>query len=174
MIASKPPYIRMIEVNKYFDLPSGRFTALDQINLEFFQGEFTSVVGRSGSGKSTLMNMITGIDKPSSGEIQVNGMAIHRLKENEMARWRGKNLGIVFQFYQLIPVLTLVENVMLPMQLLGERDQEQIHSRANELLSKVNLAEFSYAFPHPSVWWTAAMCRHRTGIGKRSFDPHRG
>ena len=118
----KPAFISLQHITKNFPLTSGVFTALDDINIGFQPSEFTCVVGRSGSGKSTLMNMITGIDKPTSGEILVAGELIQDLSENERALWRGKNLGIVFQFYQLIPVLSLLENVMLPMQLLGEQD----------------------------------------------------
>ena len=132
-------FIKLEHVTKQFPLPSGVFTALDDINSGFRSGEFTCVVGRSGSGKSTLMNMITGIDKPTSGKILVDGQAIQDLFENERTLWRGKNLGIVFQFYQLIPVLSLLENVMLPMQIKGELEQQACEKKAMQLLSVVNL-----------------------------------
>ena len=132
-------FIKLEHVTKQFPLPSGVFTALDDINSGFRSGEFTCVVGRSGSGKSTLMNMITGIDKPTSGKILVDGQAIQDLSENERTLWRGKNLGIVFQFYQLIPVLSLLENVMLPMQIKGELEQQTCEKKAMQLLSVVNL-----------------------------------
>ena len=134
-------FIKLEHVTKQFPLPSGVFTALDDINSGFRSGEFTCVVGRSGSGKSTLMNMITGIDKPTSGKILVDGQAIQDLSENERTLWRGKNLGIVFQFYQLIPVLSLLENVMLPMQIKGELDQQACEKKAMQLLSVVNLRD---------------------------------
>lgn len=133
------PYIELLHVTKQFQLSSGVFTALEDINVIFRSGEFTSVVGRSGSGKSTLMNMVTGIDQPSSGEVMVDGRPIHHLTENQRARWRGKNLGIVFQFYQLIPVLSLLENVMLPMQILGDQDLSGCEGRALALLDAVGL-----------------------------------
>lgn len=131
--------IELQHITKQFQLSSGVFTALSDINVVFRSGEFTSVVGRSGSGKSTLMNMITGIDQPTSGEVIVDGKPIHHLSETQRARWRGRNLGIVFQFYQLIPVLSLLENVMLPMQILGENDLTVCKSRAMMLLDAVGL-----------------------------------
>lgn len=147
MTSAVKPYISLQGVSKYFELSSGRFTALDMITVDFYQSEFTSVVGRSGSGKSTLMNMITGIDKPSVGEINIAGQAIHKLNENAMARWRGKNLGIVFQFYQLVPVFTLLENVMLPMQIIGKLTQKECEEKALRLLDGVNLKSYADYLP---------------------------
>ncbi len=141
MMPSGHSNIELRNVSKEFALASGVFTALSDINIIFRAGEFTSVVGRSGSGKSTLMNMITGIDQPSSGEVIVDGSLIHNLSENNRARWRGRNLGIVFQFYQLIPVMSLLENVMLPMQIMGEKDLAICESKALELLDSVGLRE---------------------------------
>ncbi|NMC46922.1 MAG: ABC transporter ATP-binding protein [Chloroflexi bacterium] len=140
-------YIRLQHVTKNFPLTSGIFTALDDISIDFRPSEFTCVVGRSGSGKSTLMNMITGIDKPTTGKIVVAGKPIQDFTENERARWRGKNLGIVFQFYQLIPVLSLLENVMFPMQLLGETDLPKIEQKALRLLAAVNLKDQAHQRP---------------------------
>ena len=134
-------FIKLEHVTKQFPLTYGVFTALDDINSGFHAGEFACVVGRSGSGKSTLMNMITGIDKPTSGRIIVDGQVIQDLSENDRTLWRGKNLGIVFQFYQLIPVLSLQENVMLPMQIKGDLDQQACEEKAMQLLSIVNLVE---------------------------------
>ena len=141
------PFIELRHITKEFRLSSGVFTALSDINVVFHSGEFTSVVGRSGSGKSTLMNMITGIDRPTSGEVLVEGQAIHDLTENQRALWRGKNLGIVFQFYQLIPVLTLLENVMLPMQILGERDLALTETKGLALLDSVGLKQHAHKRP---------------------------
>ena len=136
-------YISLQHITKEFPLTSGTFTALEDVNIDFCSSEFTCVIGRSGSGKSTLMNMITGIDKPTSGRIIVDNQAIQDFTENERALWRGKNLGIVFQFYQLIPVLSLRENVMLPMQMLGEQDLPKMEAKALQLLSTVNLQDFA-------------------------------
>ncbi len=123
---------------KTFESAAGTFTALKGIDLSVASGEFVAVIGKSGSGKSTLLNMIAGIDRPTSGEVLVNGMPIHRLTEGQMAIWRGRNVGIIFQFFQLLPTLTAAENVMLPMDFCnlysGERER-----RAKELLKLVGV-----------------------------------
>src|SRR4030065_40892 len=103
------------QVVKRFETAAGVFTALKRVNLRVNPGEFLAVVGKSGSGKSTLINMITGIDRPSEGEVFVGGEAVHTYTEGQLARWRGRTMGIIFQFFQLLPTLTLRENVMLPM-----------------------------------------------------------
>ena len=136
------PFIHLEEINKVFLVADKQFVALSDITISFHQNEFTAVVGRSGSGKSTLMNMITGIDKPTSGKVIIENMEISHFSETEMAKWRGKNLGIVFQFYQLIPVLSLLENVMLPMQIAGLYTPSERLERANNLLNQVNLQKF--------------------------------
>ena len=125
-----------------------QFIALKDINISFHQHEFTAVVGRSGSGKSTLMNMITGIDKPTAGRVIVDGLEVHNLSETEMAKWRGENLGIVFQFYQLIPVLSLVENVMLPMQIADKFSHADRLDRAHGLLRQVGMQKFADQRPY--------------------------
>ena len=102
--------IDLHDVHKYYKTPVGDFHALKSIDLQIHPGEFVSIIGKSGSGKSTLLNMITGIDRPTTGEVVVNGQAVHELNENRMARWRGKNLGIVFQFFQLLPTISVIEN----------------------------------------------------------------
>jgi putative ABC transport system ATP-binding protein len=107
--------IDLRQVVKTFESAAGTFTALQGVDLQVEPGEFVAVIGKSGSGKSTLLNMIAGIDRPTSGEVVVNGSAIHRWSEGQVATWRGRNLGLVFQFFQLIPTLTALENVMLPM-----------------------------------------------------------
>jgi putative ABC transport system ATP-binding protein len=102
-------------VGKTFDGPAGPIHALRDVQLNVNPGEFVGVRGPSGSGKSTLINMITGIDRPSRGEVVVNGQSLNDLNENKLARWRGKNIGVIFQFFQLLPTLTVLENVVLPM-----------------------------------------------------------
>jgi putative ABC transport system ATP-binding protein len=101
-------------ITKTFESAAGTFTALQEIDLQVNPGEFVAVIGKSGSGKSTLLNMIAGIDRPTSGEVVVNDSAIHHLSEGQVAVWRGRNIGLVFQFFQLLPTLTAVENIMLP------------------------------------------------------------
>jgi putative ABC transport system ATP-binding protein len=141
------PLIELHAVTKTYQSAAGSYLALNGIDLEIHQGEFVGIIGRSGSGKSTMMNMITGIDHPTGGEVWVNGTPIHQLSENEMARWRGKNLGIVFQFFQLLPTLTVIENVMLPMDFcntfpLGERRQQAL-----QLLDLVDMTQHAHKLP---------------------------
>src|SRR5215475_10618605 len=112
---SDGPIIDLRQIVKTFATPSGPFTALRNINLQVRAGERIAVVGKSGSGKSTLINLIAGIDRPSAGEVSVAGAAVHALNQEQLARWRGQKVGVVFQFFQLLPTLTVAENVMLPM-----------------------------------------------------------
>jgi ABC-type lipoprotein export system ATPase subunit len=120
---------------------------LKNIDLDIYQGEFVGIVGKSGSGKSTLINMLTGIDRPSQGEVWVGNTAVHMLSEGQMAVWRGKHLGIVFQFFQLLPMLSLVENVMLPMDFCNTFPMRERKDRAMHLLSLVDMTEHANKLP---------------------------
>jgi len=139
--------IELRSVVKNYKTAAGDFTALKGINLDMKAGEFVSVIGKSGSGKSTLLNMITGIDRPSGGEVIVNNTLVHELSENQMALWRGRNLGIVFQFFQLLPTISVIENVMLPMDFCNTYPMRQREKRALELLELVELSEHAYKMP---------------------------
>ena len=139
--------IDLHDVHKYYKTPVGDFHALKSIDLQIHPGEFVSIIGKSGSGKSTLLNMITGIDRPTTGEVVVNGQAVHELNENRMARWRGKNLGIVFQFFQLLPTISVIENIMLPMDFCRTYPLREREKRALELLGMVELADHAYKLP---------------------------
>lgn len=139
--------IQMSGITKVFRTPAGDTTVLKGIDVYVSQGQFVSVVGRSGSGKSTLVNMLTGIDHPTSGSVEVGGLPIHNMPESRMAVWRGKNLGIVFQFYQLLPMLTLVENVMLPMDFCNIYPTSSREERAHNLLKRVGLGEMAHKLP---------------------------
>jgi ABC-type lipoprotein export system ATPase subunit len=143
----KGPIIDLRDVHKYYKTASGDFHALNSIDLQINPAEFVSIIGKSGSGKSTLLNMITGIDRPTSGEVYVNDTAVHELNENRMARWRGKNLGVVFQFFQLLPTISVIENIMLPMDFCRTYPMRQREKRALELLELVELAEHAYKLP---------------------------
>lgn len=139
--------IQMRDIYKIFKTAAGDYEALRGISTEFYEGEFVGVVGRSGSGKSTLVNMLTGIDRPTSGEVWINGTRIHELSESKMAIWRGRNLGIVFQFYQLLPMLSLLENVMLPMDLAEVYEPQEREERAMQLLGLVDLEKEAHNLP---------------------------
>ena len=134
-------------VNKYYKSAAGDYHALKDIDLCICAGEFVSIIGKSGSGKSTLLNMITGIDHPTAGEVWVNGTAVHKMNENQMAIWRGENLGIIFQFFQLLPSLNLLQNVILPMDLAGKYTARERRRRAEHLLELVGLTEHQHKLP---------------------------
>jgi ABC-type lipoprotein export system ATPase subunit len=140
---SKPngdhPMIELSDVSKSYRTAAGDFPALKDVDLQVHAGEFVSVIGKSGSGKSTLLNMITGIDRPTSGTVWVNGSALQDLDENELAIWRGGNMGIIFQFFQLLPALSLLQNVILPMDLAGKYTRRERRERAEHLLDLVGL-----------------------------------
>jgi len=139
--------ISLHDVKKTFKTSAGTFDALRGINLNVNKGEFISVVGKSGSGKSTLMNMVTGIDKPTSGEIVIGGKLIHSMSENKISRWRGINVGVVFQFFQLLPTLSIIENVMLPMDFCNTFPMSERNERALGLLKQVGIEDQAYKFP---------------------------
>jgi ABC-type lipoprotein export system ATPase subunit len=139
--------IELRSVVKNYKTAVGDFPALKSVDLHIEAGEFVGVIGKSGSGKSTLLNMITGIDRPTSGEVFVNHTAVHGMNENRMARWRGKNLGIVFQFFQLLPTISIVENIMLPMDFCRTYPMREREKRAMELLDMVELADHAYKLP---------------------------
>ena len=134
-------------VSKAYDVAAGKFLALKEISLEIQAGEFVAVVGRSGSGKSTLINLITGIDYPTSGEVYVASKPIHQLNQEELAAWRGRNIGIVFQFFQLLPTLTVAENIILPMDFCNSFPPRERYQRAVVLLEKVGIAEQADKLP---------------------------
>ncbi|MBN1580922.1 MAG: ATP-binding cassette domain-containing protein [Anaerolineae bacterium] len=140
-------FIEMSNIVKIFHTPAGEFPALKGIDADFHKGEFVSVVGKSGSGKSTLVNMLAGIDHPTSGEVRIGDTYVHKLNESQMSRWRGRNLGIVFQFYQLLPMLSLLENVMLPMDFGGMYAPAERETRAMNLLDMVGLADVAHKMP---------------------------
>ena len=131
--------ISLHQVNKNYETPAGVFAALRDVDVHIRAGEFVGVVGKSGSGKSTLLNMIAGIDRPSSGAISVAGTAIHTLAENKLAAWRGRNVGFVFQFFQLLPTLTAAENVMLPMDFCKTYPARDRRRRTLALLEHVGV-----------------------------------
>ncbi|MCX8128826.1 MAG: ABC transporter ATP-binding protein [Clostridia bacterium] len=141
------PFIKLTEVVKEFSNERGKFTALDRINLSISKGEYVGIVGKSGSGKTTLLNMLTGIDRPTSGDIVIDNRVITSLSESRMAVWRGRNIGVVFQFFQLLPTLTVLENVMLPMDFCNSYPYTARKTRALSLLDKVGMKSHADKIP---------------------------
>lgn len=144
---NQTPIIQVNNVVKNFMVGGNEVTILKGISFEVNRGEFVSIVGPSGNGKSTLLNMITGIDRPSSGEIHVTGQAVHRMSENQLAAWRGQNVGIIFQFFQMLPALSLLQNVILPMDFAKKYTPKERRERAMHLLDLVGMAEQAHKLP---------------------------
>ena len=148
---SSSPLIDLYDVIKVYSTAAEDFTALKGINAQVQQGEFLGIIGKSGAGKSTLLNMITGVDDITTGEVVVHGNGretyVHQLGEDELALWRGQTMGIVYQSFQLLPMLNLVENVTLPMDLCGLYHPRRSKERALELLEMVELKEHAYKLP---------------------------
>ena len=142
-----PALIALSGVTRTFPGSNGGFTALADITLTVQPGEFAVVVGQSGSGKSTLLGLLSGIDRPTRGEVRVGDTAVHTLTEREMTVWRGKAVGIVFQFFQLLPTLTAIENVMLPMDFCRAWPTAERRARALALLERLGVADQANKFP---------------------------
>jgi len=139
--------IQVSDVVKTYPLTAGEVVAVDHLSLDIAHGEFVAVIGRSGSGKTTLLNLLAGIDRPTSGTVRVAGANLGSLSESGLAAWRGQNVGLVFQFFQLLPTLTVVENVLLPMDFaktipIGER-----RDRAQHLLDRVGIGDQADKLP---------------------------
>ncbi|GAB4461175.1 MAG: ABC transporter ATP-binding protein [Anaerolineae bacterium] len=143
-------YNKIIEVKdviKNFKVGDGEVTILKGISFDVKPGEFVSIVGPSGNGKSTLLNMITGIDRPSGGEVIVTGREVHKMSENKLASWRGEHVGIIFQFFQMLPALSLLQNVILPMDFANKYSPKERRERAMQLLEIVGLADQAEKLP---------------------------
>jgi len=141
------PLIDVRKAVKRYETAAGSFTALNGVDLQIDRGEFVAVIGKSGSGKSTLLNIISGIDRPTSGEVIVDHTAVHLLPERHIAPWRGRTVGVVFQFFQLLPTLTAIENVMLPMDFCHMFTRRERRERGMQLLQQVDLAEHAGKLP---------------------------
>jgi putative ABC transport system ATP-binding protein len=139
--------LELTGVTKEFPVAGGRFTAVRSLDLSVARGEFLAVVGKSGSGKSTLLHLIAGIDRPTAGQVRVGGTPVHALDESALASWRGRNVGVVFQFFQLLPALTVLENVMLPMDFCGTLPPSRARARALQLLKQMEIADQAGKLP---------------------------
>lgn len=141
------PLIELTGVSKSYALSSGPFYALQHVDLRIDTGQFVAITGKSGSGKTTLLNVLAGIDRPSEGRVMVSGVQIDSMTERQMAPWRGANIGVVFQFFQLLPTLTIAENVMLPMDFCNTYPRSVRRKRALQLLEMVDIAEQADKLP---------------------------
>jgi putative ABC transport system ATP-binding protein len=144
---SLPPLISMTGVTKAYESIAGPIVALHDVSLDVRQGEFVAVIGKSGSGKTTLINLLTGIDSPSTGTIRVASTNVHTLDQESLSAWRGRSVGIVFQFFQLLPSLTIAENVMLPMDFCNTYASRERRSRAQDLLGRMGIADQADKLP---------------------------
>jgi putative ABC transport system ATP-binding protein len=141
------PVVEIKNVIKSFPVGDTEITILKGISFQVSEGEFVSIVGPSGNGKSTLLNMITGIDRPSGGEVVVLDRRVHEMSENDLAHWRGENVGIIFQFFQMLPALTLLKNIILPMDLANKYSPRERRDRAMHLLEIVGLDDQAHKLP---------------------------
>lgn len=140
-------FIQFRKVSKWFETEAGRFDAIKNIDLDINRGEHVAIIGKSGSGKSTLLNMLTGIDHPSQGTVTINGTEVHTLDESRLASWRGANIGIVFQFFQLIPTLSIRENLLLAMEFVNAVPKKDRVGRAESLLGQVGISQHADKLP---------------------------
>jgi putative ABC transport system ATP-binding protein len=139
--------VQVKDVVKSFPVGDGEVTILKGLSFDVNDGEFVSIVGPSGNGKSTLLNMITGIDRPTAGEVIVTGREVHKMSENKLATWRGEHVGIIFQFFQMLPALSLLQNIILPMDFAGKYSAKERRERALHLLETVGLADQAHKLP---------------------------
>jgi len=141
------PIIQLKDVCKDYPTAGRPFRALNHISLQVKPGEFLAIQGKSGAGKTTLVNMITGIDRLTAGEVWVNGVSVHSMPDDQRSRWRGKNVGVIYQTFHLLPMLSLVENVMLPLDLCGTYKPGESRKRAEDLLRAVELEDHAHKLP---------------------------
>jgi putative ABC transport system ATP-binding protein len=139
--------VKVVELVKSFPVGDSEITVLKGISFDVAPGEFVSIVGPSGNGKSTLLNMITGIDRPTAGQVIVTGQEVNKMSENRLAAWRGQHVGIVFQFFQMLPSLSLLQNIILPMDLAHKYSTRERRERAMHLLELVGLDDQANKLP---------------------------
>jgi putative ABC transport system ATP-binding protein len=143
----RTPLIQLRGLKKVYQTAASEFPALNGIDLDIYPGEFLGIIGKSGAGKTTMINMLTGVDRLTSGEVWMEGQPIHLLDENQLASWRGRNVGIIYQSFYLMPNLTLLQNVTLPMDMCGFYRPGESEQQALELLQMVELEEHAHKLP---------------------------
>ena len=139
--------IHLVDIQKSYDVGGNLVPVLKGLELSVMPGEFVAITGPSGNGKSTLLNMITGIDRPTHGVVFVHGSPVNTMSENQLATWRGENVGIIFQFFQLLPSLSLQQNVIMPMEFAGKYNRKERRERAMQLLEMVGLNDQAHKLP---------------------------
>ncbi len=139
--------VEIVDLQKAYEVGGGQVSVLKGLSLAVEPGEFLAITGPSGNGKSTLLNMITGIDRPTSGDVLVNGSLVNTMSENQLATWRGENIGIIFQFFQLLPALSLEQNVQMPMEFAGKYNRKERRERARHLLDLVGIGDQAHKLP---------------------------
>jgi putative ABC transport system ATP-binding protein len=147
MPALEPNYIHLKNASRTYFSPAGDVKALDQLNMNISRGTFVGVIGKSGAGKSTLVNILTGVDSLTSGELWVDGFPLHNASQEKITRWRGKNIGVVYQSFELLNQISILDNVMLPMDLCGEFSRLSSVKRALELLDQLEIGEHAQKTP---------------------------
>ena len=165
--------IELRQVRKVFRTAAGEFTALKDVDLQIGPGEFVAVIGKSGSGKSTLINMITGIDRPTRGEVFVDGTPVHKLSQDKLAKWRGRRVGVIFQFFQLLPTLTVLENLMLPMDFCNMYARRAAKSPRPAASGAGRTGRSGQQTPLLSLGRAAAARGNRPRPGQRPANPGR-
>ncbi|NDJ84381.1 MAG: ABC transporter ATP-binding protein [Chloroflexi bacterium] len=141
MISVAQPFIKTKELVKTYDTPAGPLNVLRGIDIEIPKGDFIALIGPSGSGKTTFLNMVTGVDSPTSGDVMVGDVSVSQAQQRKLTKWRARNIGIVFQFFQLLPTLTVAENVMAPMDFANVWKPSERRKRALELLDRFGIAD---------------------------------
>jgi putative ABC transport system ATP-binding protein len=147
MVSTIDRSVRVVDVTKTYPIGGSELVALDRVSLDLAAGEISAIVGRSGSGKSTLLNLVAGIDRPRSGRVVVAGTRVDDLGESALAAWRGRNVGVVFQFFELLPTLTVLENVLLPIDFCRTLPPKRAKERAIALLDLVGIADQAHKLP---------------------------
>ncbi len=147
MSTNKPNYIELKNVSRTYFSPAGNVKALDQVNMRIAQGTFVGVFGKSGAGKSTLVNLLTGVDSLTEGELWIDGFSLHHASQEKITRWRGKNVGVVFQSFELLNQISILDNVLLPLDLNGNYDRVSSAKRALQLLSHLEIEEHAHKSP---------------------------